>query len=932
MPAKLSFSGTWATPIRFSFGSRLTNQHPFACCSRNRLRSLHACDLYSDFAQEPALIRSRLVVLSALALSLPFQIAVQAQSRSSSTTTPAKVAAISGTVADSTGAIIPGAQVQLMDGAGTVAGAVVTDASGNFRIHPPQQGDYTLSVSMNGFGTSSQHLHAGAIAGSPVSFTLEIASSVTQVTVNAGSDIDLTSSENNGDTSVMTAGDLKTLPVFDNDYVTAMSNFMDAGDTATAGTGLMVDGVEANRATVSPSAVQEIHINEDPYSAQYYRPGRGQLEIITKPNADKYHGEFNFMFRDSALNAQNAFAPSKPFEQRRIYEGNLTGPILHSQKTGFLFSFNRSEEDLDAVVNATVLDPANPANPQGAAYRANVAAPTRNTEFSLRVGHQFTDKNNAYATYSFQDSTNRNQNVGNQTLPEVGVNTEYREDDLILHDDYILSASKLNQASLVLERVDNPYTDVKEAPQIKVQGDFTGGSAQNNQDRSEYNLRMSDIVSWTRGPHSLKFGINVPHFSRRVLDDRTNSAGTYTFASLADYQNNNPSGYSAAQGATRFIYHQQEVGGFIQDQIKVNARLSLTPALRYDWQNFLARDRNNFSPRLSFAYVLDPSSKTVMRGGGGIYYDRIGGGPLVDMARYESARRRLVRISSNQQPLCYPVTDCVAVDALPASLLQLQPGIRTPYQMHFGLSVERQIGEKATISIGGRVNRGADLFRSVDLNAPLPSSNYRQRPNPSIGQLREIQSEGYQKGAALDINYRGRFNRYFTAFAWYSWTHYGNNTDGIYWFPEDQQNPEAEWGRPSFDLGQRFGIFGEINADHPLNLGFGVFANGGHPYSITTGQDNFGDNLFNARPEDVTRDSEVGPDYVDMDLRWGYDFKLHPREMDKSPTLGLSASAFNVLNHVNGSYIDSVEGSPDFNQVISAAPPRRVQLAMRFVF
>ncbi len=876
---------------------------------------------------------ARLLLSLALAFTVSSATHAFAAAEAPIATAPANgVGSIAGTVSDSSGAIIPGAHVELDDATGTAAATATSDGAGNFKLRPAQQGDYTLTVTMGGFRNSSQHVHVGATSSSALAISLAIAASVTQVNVNAGSDVDLSSSENNGDTSVMTAADLKSLPVFDNDYVTAMSSFMDAGDTATAGTGLMVDGVESNRATVSPSAVQEIHINEDPYSAQYYRPGRGQLEIITKPNADKYHGEFNFMFRDSGLNAQNAFAPNKPFEQRRIYEGNVTGPIGHSNKTGFLFSLNRSEEDLQAVVNATVPDTLNPANAQGIDYRANVPAPTRNTEFSLRVGHQFTDKNSAYATYAFQDATNRNQNVGNQTLPEVGVNTEYREDDVILHDDYVMSATRLNQASMVLERVSNPYSDAKEAPQIKVQGNFLGGSAQSDQERTEYNLRLSDIVSWTRGPHTLKFGVNIPHFGRRVLDDRTNAAGTYTFASLADYQNNRPSGYSAAQGATRFVYHQQEVGGFIQDQIKITPRFSLTPGLRYDWQNFVAQDTNNFSPRLSFAYVVDPSSKTVLRGGGGIYYDRIGGGPLADMVRYESARRRLVRVSSRQQELCYPISSCVDTASLPPSMVQLQPGIRTPYQMHFGLSVERQIGEKATISIGGRLNRGADLFRSVDVNAPTPATNYEQRPNPNLGQLRQIQSEGYQKGAALDVNYRGRFNRYFTAFAWYSWTHYGNNTDGIYWFPEDQQNPEAEWATPSFDLHQRFGIFGEINADHPLNVGFGVFANGGHPYSITTGEDNYGDNLFNARPDGVTRDSEVGPDYVDMDLRWGYDFKLHPKESDKSPTLGLSASGFNVLNHVNGSYIDPVQGSAQFNQVISAAPPRRIQLAMRFVF
>jgi hypothetical protein len=38
------------------------------------------------------------------------------------------------------------------------------------------------------------------------------------------------------------------------------------------------------------------------------------------------------------------------------------------------------------------------------------------------------------------------------------------------------------------------------------------------------------------------------------------------------------------------------------------------------------------------------------------------------------------------------------------------------------------------------------------------------------------------------------------------------------------------------------------------------------------------------------------------------------------------------LNEVNGSYIDSVQGSADFNEVIAAYPARRIQLAMRFTF
>lgn len=850
------------------------------------------------------------------------------------------VATITGIVADPTGAIIPGAQIQLSDATGAVLATTTSDAAGGFRLQPPHQGDYTLTASLQGFKTTTQHLHAGATASSPLNIVLAVAPAVTQVEVNASTNVDLTASENNGDTSVMTADDLKAMPVFDNDYVTAMSSFLDSGEGSTAGTGLMVDGVEANRALVSPSAVQEVHINEDPYSAQYYRPGRGQIEIITKQAADSYHGQLNFLFRDAALNAQNDFSPNKPPEQRRIYEGNVTGPLWHAKNSSFLFSFNRAEEDLNALVNATVAP--TPDNPSGI-FNENVPAPTRDTEFSLRIGHQFTQKNEASIMYAFQDATNRNQGVGNQTLPEAGYNTETREDDIILHDDYIVSPSILNQASVVIEHSYDPISNTEEAPRINVQGDFSGGSAQSAQVRTEYNVRANEMVSWTKGPHNMKFGVNMPHMSRRVLEDHTNSAGTYTYgptyaadgtliaSSIQNYEAGQPSGFSIQQGQTRFVYHQQELGAFFQDQIKLRPFFSLTPGLRYDWQNFPGSDVNNFSPRISFALVLNKNSGTVLRGGGGIYYDRTGSGPLADLARYEYADLRLLQISSNQQALCNPIENCADVAALPPSLVERAPGLSTPYQVDYGILLERRVGEKGNISIGGRVNRGIKLYRSIDLNAPL-APDYSERPDASISQLRQIQSEGIQKGAALDINYRGRFNRYFTGFAWYTWSHYGNDTSGITWFPQNQLDPDAEWGPADWDQRQHFGFFGMFNAEHPLNLGVGIFANSGKPWTITTGTDAYGTNLFNARPDDVARNSETGPDYADLDLRWGYDFKLHPNELDKSPTLGLSASAFNVLNHPNGSFVDTVEGGTDFGQVTSAYPPRRMQLAMRFNF
>ncbi|MGA7244634.1 MAG: TonB-dependent receptor [Terracidiphilus sp.] len=894
---------------------------------------------------------------SALIVLLLSPAAVLAADSSNSAPKPAPATTVQGVVADPTGAIVPNAEVDLVNADGSIAGTTKSDGVGNFLMAAPHVGSFTLVISEPGFETVhlpvtvrpnvvSAVAPAAHVMAAPLHITLPIAAVATNVRVNGDTDEDLTASEENRDSSVLTSSDLKALPIFDNDYVTAMSSFLDDSASGTGGSGLMVDGVEANRATVSASAVQEVRINQDPYSAQYYWPGRGQMEIITKSAADKYHGQFNFLFRDSAMNAQNALAPSKPFEQRRVYEGSMTGPIFFAKKSSFLASFNRAEEDLDSVVDATIVPTT--ADPTGL-FQANVPSPTRDTEFSVRAAHQFGEKYSAYAQYSYEEWTGQNQSVGGQALASNGYNSEYHEDDTVVHVDSTLSAVLLNQFSVVGEHDFNTHANVFEAPRVSVSGDFTGGSAQGDYLSTEYNFRINDMVTWTHGRHTVKFGAGIPHISRRAFDDDTNALGTYTFGptlaadgvtvlqtALQNYTNNLPSEFSQNTGDVHFIYHQQEMGAFIQDQFKVNARFSVTPGVRYDWQNFLAQKRLGFSPRVSFAWVVDEDSKTVVRGGGGVYYDRFGSGPLLDLARYENARRRSVQISLDPaaEPAtgCVPVSACATVTDQPPNLAELAPNAAIPYQMQYGLSVERQLGEKATGVISAYSTRGIHEFRSVDINAPTPASGYTERPDPNYGMIRQMQPYGFFEGSGMDVSYRGRLNKYFSGFGRYTWSHYESNTGGIGWFPQNQYAPNDEWSNASFDRRNRLGMYAMFNPKSVYNLAAGVFANTGRPWTITTGTDLYGDSLFNTRPDGVGRDTETAPSYVDLDLRWGHDFAFTPNKDEDAPRLGFSAGAFNLLNHQNPSSIDTVETSPTFGEVTADGPPRRVQLGMRVEF
>src|SRR3989441_13325146 len=98
-----------------------------------------------------------------------------------------------------------------------------------------------------------------------------------------------------------------------------MSRFLDASAIGTNGVTLVVNGVEINSLNVSASAIQQIKINQDPYSAEYSRPGRGRIEVVLKPGSQEYHRTGKFIFRGSSFHARNALPTVKPPESRRMF-------------------------------------------------------------------------------------------------------------------------------------------------------------------------------------------------------------------------------------------------------------------------------------------------------------------------------------------------------------------------------------------------------------------------------------------------------------------------------------------------------------------------------------------------------------------------------------------------------------------------------------
>ena len=164
-----------------------------------------------------------------------------------------------------------------------------------------------------------------------------------EITVSNKSAQVSTSAAENVDVIKLDSDALNDLPVLDNDVIAAVAKLVDASSIESAGPTILVDGLQIT-SKIPASMIQEVRINQNPYSAEFARPGRGRIEVITKAGATEYHGEFGFIFRDAHLDARNAFALDRPPEQRRIYEGTLTGPIGHSKTTSFFFSGNRKKK------------------------------------------------------------------------------------------------------------------------------------------------------------------------------------------------------------------------------------------------------------------------------------------------------------------------------------------------------------------------------------------------------------------------------------------------------------------------------------------------------------------------------------------------------------------------------------------------------------
>ncbi len=395
----------------------------------------------------------------------------------------------------------------------------------------------------------------------------------------------------------------------------------------------------------------------------------------------------------------------------------------------------------------------------------------------------------------------------------------------------------------------------------------------------ERRTQYADTVSWTRNKHSLKFGMDIAHTNDLSKNLRL-QYGSYNYGSLLDYfsdfyrpkscgANFNTACFSTFQqafGPLGFSFTTNDFAFFAEDSWRVLPRFTLNIGLRYDYEQLpspfsslinsavpqtgsFPNDKNNFGPRVGFAWDIFGDGKTSVRGGYGIYYGRI-----INSAIYNA----LINTGNPNGQLSFTINPTIKVGtstvpnpAAPSfpqivspstppppnaglGVVYFDPHFQAPQIHETDLTIERQLGSNMVVSVTYLGSFGRELPDFIDTNlnpssstitytvvpgGPLKAATYTtplftSRPNAGFGAMTKIFSAVNSNYNAMSVQVNRRMSRNLQFNANYTWSHsldFGQNestfTDTNDLF--DPFNLNKEYGNSNFNVPNRF-VFSAI--------------------------------------------------------------------------------------------------------------------------
>lgn len=358
------------------------------------------------------------------------------------------------------------------------------------------------------------------------------------------------------------------------------------------------------------------------------------------------------------------------------------------------------------------------------------------------------------------------------------------------------------------------------------------------------------------GKHALNYGLRL-RLTHEFNYSTSGFNGNYIYQSLSAYQAGTPSEYDVTAGTPNTGVNLFDAGLFFQDDFRARNNLTLSYGLRYEAQNRIS-DHGDLAPRFTVSYApgflnRDPKSKTVLRGGYGWFYDRFGAAYVLDAIRQNGANQQQYVVKNPTFTTNAPApAELSALSNVAPTLYQLGPNLRAAVNMQAAIGVEHQFGRKATIAATYINSRGVHQYYRDNVNAFLPgtydaATGTGTRPSGVNENLYQFQSGGVYRQNQLTLNYTVRARR-ISLFGFYLLNFAKADTSGPTYFPSNQFDPGADYGRSTFDVRNRFLLGGNIQAPFGVSISPFLVTDSGTPFNITIGQDLNGDNQFNDRP------------------------------------------------------------------------------------
>jgi hypothetical protein len=811
-----------------------------------------------------------------------------------------------GQVTDQSGAVVPGIPVTLIASDGGIRETKTEESEGRYVFRDQLPGTYTLRVRVKGFAEIEKP-GVVIVRGQTqvVNLQLTVVMEQQEVTVKEEEAPTISvSSANNASAVTLQGSDLEALSDDPTDLEADLQAL--AGPSAgPSGGAMFVNGFSGGNLPAKES-IREIRINQNPFSPEYDTLGYGRIEIFTKPGTEKYHGTVDYSFGKDFWNSRNPYSSQKaPFMLNEI-EGNAGGPM--GKRASFAVEWQRNMVDNGSISNVFILDPQTLTS---VPFNSVLTTPQRFTRINPRVDYQLNQNNTLVVAYDFTHSDVRDAGIGGFDLTTRGYRVTYTDQTLQMTET-VVSGRNVNETRFQYYRTSSRMVPNILSPELQVLGSFRGGGLQDGQSLDTQNdFEFQNYTSMVRNRHTLRFGVRL----RGQLDTsitRQNFNGTFTFGGgLAPEldSNNQPvmdgsgnpvltsiksieryrrtllfqqMGDSPAQvralggGATQFTIgtgipnfsaHEIDVGVFAGDEWQVRSNITLDLGFRYETQSYV-HDWRDFAPRVAISWAPGGGAgktrpKTVLRAGFGMFYTRFPLSDIVTAERYNGIIQQQWVVANPDFFPAIPSTASLAALGYQSSEA-VSSRLRAPYVMQSALTLERQLSASTAFAVTYTNSHGVHLFRSEDLNAPLPGTYDPNVPGSGTfplghsGPVFQMESTGIYNQNQVVANINTRMKQGVSLFAFYVLNRSMSNTDDIYTVPANPYSFAGEYGPAATDVRHRVTFGGSVNTKWNLRISPFVVVQSGAPFDITAGSDLYGTTLFNGRPGIATDPNKPG--------------------------------------------------------------------------